>query len=159
MPQSRTVRAAAAAAAHELGLTLTLLRCVRGWNQEQLAKASGVLNSSVSDYLRGRKLPEIPTLKRLLDAMGFPLAAVDVTRSYLQALHNCGGATTSLPAPSSTAPVNATALRWEIQQAAPDLGIAIARIARAMVLCAVQDLAVAPPDEGTPSRRDPGEPT
>jgi transcriptional regulator with XRE-family HTH domain len=47
----------------EIALALTLLRSVRRWNQDALAKASGVRNSAISDYERGRKLPELATLR------------------------------------------------------------------------------------------------
>jgi transcriptional regulator with XRE-family HTH domain len=85
----------------EVTLTITLLRQVRGWNQDDLAKASGVGNSAISDYERSRKLPELATLGRLLDAMGFPLAAIDVTRQYVETLR-AGGSTLSPIAPLPT---------------------------------------------------------
>jgi hypothetical protein len=53
-------------AKEELALVLTILRTVRGWNEDGLARASEVANSAISDYERGRRLPELATLERLL---------------------------------------------------------------------------------------------
>jgi transcriptional regulator with XRE-family HTH domain len=121
----------------EVALTITLLRQVRGWNQDDLAKASGVGNSAISDYERSRKLPELATLGRLLDAMGFPLAAIDVTRQYVETLR-AGGSTLSpiapLPTTAPATPLHESALRWEIDQAVPDLARAFGRAVRIVLL-------------------------
>ncbi|HEV3459864.1 MAG TPA: helix-turn-helix transcriptional regulator [Thermoanaerobaculia bacterium] len=122
----------------EVALTITLLRQVRGWNQDDLAKASGVGNSAISDYERARKLPSLSTLNRLLDCMGFPLAAIDITRQYVQTLR-AGGNTFSPIAPiPTTVPAtplqHESALRWEIDQAVPDLARAFARVVRIVLL-------------------------
>ena len=69
----------------DVSVALTVLRVVRGWNQDDLAKASGVRNSSVSDYERGRKVPGLKTLIRLVASMGYPLSAIDHVMSFIDA--------------------------------------------------------------------------
>lgn len=121
----------------ELALTITVLRLVRGWNQDDLAKASGIPNSSISDYERSRKFPELATLKRILDAMSFPLGAVDFTRQYVQTLRAGGSTLSALTPVPITAPapfVNEASIRWEIDQAVPDLARALGRVVKIVLL-------------------------
>jgi transcriptional regulator with XRE-family HTH domain len=58
-------------ASGDLAIALTLLRVVRGWTQDDLARAAGTANSSISEYERGKKVPELTTLQRRL--VGPPL--------------------------------------------------------------------------------------
>ena len=70
----------------ELGMALTVLRIVRGWSQEDLAKASGIRNGSISDYERNRMMPGLKTLQRLMGAMGYPLALLENTQTFIDAV-------------------------------------------------------------------------
>lgn len=117
----------------DIGRALALLRIVRGWNQDDLAKASGVSNSAISEYERGRKIPELRTIERLLRAMGFPLSAIDHTRNYIASLK----AGTFVLAPPVSAPfipgpppASSSAVDWEIDQASAEIGRAMARYSR-----------------------------
>lgn len=67
----------------ELGAALAVLRVVRGWSQQDLALASGVPASSISNYERAKTLPALRTLSRLVGAMGFPLAALDEAKTFI----------------------------------------------------------------------------
>ena len=58
----------------ELGRALAVARMLRGWQQQDLAAASGVGGPAISDYERAVKLPEMPTLERLAAALGFSVA-------------------------------------------------------------------------------------
>jgi len=58
----------------ELGRALAVARMLRGWQQQDLAEASGVGGPAISDYERAVKLPEMPTLERLAAALGFSVA-------------------------------------------------------------------------------------
>jgi transcriptional regulator with XRE-family HTH domain len=120
----------------DLGVILTLLRSARGWNQGRLSQASGLRASSISDYERGRKIPELATLLRMLRAMDLPLAAIDLTRSYLAALRGGGGPGSLAPelSWSPPSPTGDADLAWEIEQAARQLGDAHARVTRAGLL-------------------------
>lgn len=137
----------------EIAVILTLLRSARGWNQGHLSQASGLRASSLSDYERGRKVPELATLLRMLRAMDLPLAAVDLTRAYLVALR--GGAVPGSLAPklswSSPPPADAAALVWEIEQAARELGDAHARVVRAALLAMRARAALPADDQAAPT--------
>lgn len=130
----------------QIAIALTLLRSVRGWNQDALAKASGVRNSAISDYERGCKLPELATLRCLLDAMGYPLSAIDLTRQYVEALRAGGNALSSFqPLTTTSEPWSSEgAVRWEIEQAAPDLARAMGRVVKIALLLLLRG--AKPPD-------------
>ena len=130
-------------ASGEVSVALAVLRVVRGWNQDDLAKASGVRNSSVSDYERGRKVPELKTLERLVSAMGYPLSAIDQARMFIAALRSgsalfdatllqrspASGAATDDPALAREGPA---ALQWEVEQVSAEMGRAVSRMTRVM---------------------------
>ena len=61
----------------DLGTALVLLRTVAGLTQEDLATASGVRSSSLSDYERGKVVPGLNTLRRILKAEGYSLAVLE----------------------------------------------------------------------------------
>jgi transcriptional regulator with XRE-family HTH domain len=154
-PPSRTLEPQA-----EIGTTLTILRCARGWSQDDLARASGIRNTSLSDYERSRKLPELGTLDRLVAAMGYSLAAIDYTRRYLAALRAdsflLAGAPRELPAPARPQ-LGAAARLWEIEQAAAELARAIGRITRlALVILLDRDASSEPavPSHSEPPSRE-----
>jgi transcriptional regulator with XRE-family HTH domain len=81
-----------------LALTIAILRLVRRWSQSELAEASGVTNSAISDYERGKVDPQTRNLMRLLQAMGYPLSAIDLTRDFILMLRAQLGAHASPPA-------------------------------------------------------------
>ncbi len=66
-----------------LAVSLSLLRLVRRWSQSELAEASGLTNSAISDYERNRVDPQTRSLFRLVGAMGYPLSALDQTRDFI----------------------------------------------------------------------------
>jgi transcriptional regulator with XRE-family HTH domain len=127
--------AATPMAEREVGRAISILRVVRGWSQDDLARASGVRPSAISDYERCRKLPGLAILRRLLEAMGFPLAAIDYTRLYIEALTAGSFALAPFVAsPGAQAPpfsrIGQEAVSWEIDQAAAECGRAATRFAR-----------------------------
>jgi transcriptional regulator with XRE-family HTH domain len=70
----------------EVGRALAVLRSIRGWSQGGLALASGVSASNISDYERGKRVPKLVNLERLLAAMGFDLGALKRARSFYREL-------------------------------------------------------------------------
>ncbi len=56
----------------DLKVAITFLRAFRGWNQTELARASGIDKSLISLYELGRKKPSPKTVERLLKATGVP---------------------------------------------------------------------------------------
>lgn len=69
-----------------LAHTLTVLRTACGFTQQELARAARVHPSSLSEYEGGLRVPKLPTLLRLVEALGVTLSALDLTRSFLEDL-------------------------------------------------------------------------
>jgi len=70
----------------EFSLALAILRISRGWSQDQLARAAGVTNSALSEYERGKKIPELKSVRKLLKALGYPFSALERTEDFLREL-------------------------------------------------------------------------
>jgi tetratricopeptide (TPR) repeat protein/DNA-binding XRE family transcriptional regulator len=67
----------------DFGLSLAVLRVGRGWSQADLARASGVPASSISQYEGGKKLPELGSLMRMLSAMDYRYSDLDRARIFV----------------------------------------------------------------------------
>lgn len=70
----------------DLGRVLSVLRAARGLSKTDLASASGVPSSNLSQYELGHQVPELKTLRRLLGAMGYSLAMIEPTERFLTIL-------------------------------------------------------------------------
>lgn len=129
----------------DFSVSLAVLRLIRGWNQEELSRRSGVRNSSISDYERGKMLPGVGTLERLLGAMGYPYSALDHARALIatlradQDLHRAAHLSSDEDAGSSDGPQStpqrsrlplATPQAWEIEQASIEAGRLATRMTR-----------------------------
>lgn len=121
----------------EVSLALVVLRAVRGWTQEELARESGIRASSVSDYERSRKIPELRTLTKLIRAMGYPLSAVERAQAAVADLQYLalaypqdGTLSCGVPTPPAE-PGTPAALRWETEQLAHEAGRLAPRLLRA----------------------------
>jgi transcriptional regulator with XRE-family HTH domain len=101
-----------------IGRALAILRLSRGWNQHELARRAGIHNSSVSEYERGRTIPEYATIARLVEALGYPASALDRARRFLAALDGQEWG----PAPEG-APDGAVALARQAGRAAEHLAL------------------------------------
>ena len=143
----------------ELSTALAVLRVVRGWTQEDLAEASGVRVSSLSEYERGKKIPELKTLRRITGAMGYPLAVVERAQNFVYSLRAEsllaeGQRVESGRQPATSEPVsldafieNSAVFKWEIEEASAEAGRVVSRLARLMlVLLSRPELE--PPDGG-----------
>jgi transcriptional regulator with XRE-family HTH domain len=58
--------------AEDLKVAVSFLRSLRGWNQKELAEASGVDRALISQYEQGKKVPSQRTLEKLVAAVGIP---------------------------------------------------------------------------------------
>lgn len=67
----------------DLSLTLAILRLSRGWSQDQVARAAGLTNSAISEYERGRKVPELKNVRKIVAALGYRLSAIERTEDFL----------------------------------------------------------------------------
>jgi ribosome-binding protein aMBF1 (putative translation factor) len=64
----------AARLAFELGAAVRSLREEHGWNQTQLAQATGMTQSAVARFEAGGTVPTLPVLERLARALDVELA-------------------------------------------------------------------------------------
>ena len=123
----------------DLALSLTLLRLARGWNQDTLAKASGITNSALSEYERGKKTPELKTLVKIVSALGYSLSALDRSAGFLAELRTetlleaqlvePGGACALVPVGSVSSPaVDEPDLRARARRVAAQLGQAVTSV-------------------------------
>jgi len=53
-----------------IGFVIRLLRNRAGWTQGQLAEAAGLTSSQISKYERGREMPTIQSVDKILVALG-----------------------------------------------------------------------------------------
>ena len=80
----------------EIGVVLLIMRCAKGLSQEELARNSGIRSTSIWNYERRQTVPVLKQVVRLVAAMGYPLAALDYTRGYIDAMR-AGGCSVALP--------------------------------------------------------------
>jgi transcriptional regulator with XRE-family HTH domain len=114
----------------DLGTVLAVLRIIRGWNQEELARASGLRSGTISDYERGKMAPGINTMQRLLESMGYAFAALDHARTFIASLR-----ADSLPMESleeSELAAIPPALRRQVVQISAEAGRVVSRLTRLM---------------------------
>lgn len=60
-----------------IGRAIRALRVERHWSQRELARRARVTDALLSSYERGRKTPSLPSLGKLLDALGADLAQLE----------------------------------------------------------------------------------
>ncbi|MFY9824229.1 MAG: helix-turn-helix transcriptional regulator [Thermoanaerobaculia bacterium] len=132
--------------AANLGTALAVLRIIRGLNQEELSRISGIRSGTISDYERGKMVPGFKALERLLKAMDFPLSAVGQTQTLVESLRGTGAPMEPLEGPPGI-PID---LRREVEQVSVEAGRVVSRITRLMFM-----LASSPPsgEEGAGLRR------
>lgn len=66
-----------------LGEAIQILRASVGWNQAELAKRARVRPSALSQYEADKQVPGLPSLVRILEAMGYRLSELDTSRDFL----------------------------------------------------------------------------
>jgi len=127
----------------DLALALIILRVVRGWRQDDLSKASRIPSSSISDYERGKKMPEARTVGRLLDAMGYTSGALHRAQRFMNTIRaekvltlvdERAAAKLSEGLVDPNARSAAAALQWELDQISAEAGLVTARLTRAVLV-------------------------
>ena len=68
----------------ELAVALHILRIARGWKQSELVAAAGLSSAAVSYYESGKRVPELQTLRAILEAMGYQLSTLDDARAFIR---------------------------------------------------------------------------
>jgi transcriptional regulator with XRE-family HTH domain len=126
----------------DLAVALSVLRVVRGWSQEDLAKASGIRVSSLSQYERSKKIPELVSLRKVVGAMGYPLSAIEEAQNFVYRIRQrrgeigdeaSGASEVEAQIPELGAGAPAT-VRWEIEQVAAGGGRLVTRLLRLLLL-------------------------
>lgn len=114
--------------AKDLGRRLAILRESRDLTQSELARKARINPSSICWYESGRKLPELPTLLRILEALDYGLAALDRTGELCLALRLSPRSRSSMGAPDP--------LQTQIASLAAEAGNAVGRLVDAVALLA-----------------------
>ena len=86
MPQRKPPPTSSPLEDEELDIALIVLRAAVRWKQNDLAKASGIGNSSISDYERRKKAPGRKNLRKILQAMGYRESVLELVRTFLHEL-------------------------------------------------------------------------
>jgi transcriptional regulator with XRE-family HTH domain len=67
-----------------LGKALVILRVIRGWERDELARATAVSEEAIGNYERARTKPSLPVLDRLLEGLGFPRAVFERCVAFVE---------------------------------------------------------------------------
>jgi transcriptional regulator with XRE-family HTH domain len=86
MPSRDTLPDGWAAEDEDLDVILIILRAALRWKQNDLARAAGIGNSSISDYERRKKLPGRKNLRKILAAMHYRDGSVQYVTEFLRDL-------------------------------------------------------------------------
>jgi transcriptional regulator with XRE-family HTH domain len=70
----------------DFGQALRVLRITRELEQQQVARKAGVSKSALSEYEKGKKVPTVPALARVLEALDYSQAAHAEVVDFLQYL-------------------------------------------------------------------------
>jgi transcriptional regulator with XRE-family HTH domain len=136
MPQKPPPSSWSAPEDEELDVMLVILRSALRWKQNDLADASGIGNSSISDYERRKKVPGHKNLRKLLDAMGYEPSVLDFTRRFLHDLRTAqrppagAGAAGALDGAEQRSVSAETALLARVEQVSSEAGRAAESIVR-----------------------------
>jgi len=123
----------------EVGVVIHVLRVVRGLSQGDLARLSGVRNSSISNYERGKSMPKLETLEKLAQGLELPVSAMEETQEFIRRMRNrtAGSGLSSgfsrdwgLESGSSEAPADSASLGSEMDRLSRDAGRVTTQILR-----------------------------
>jgi transcriptional regulator with XRE-family HTH domain len=86
MPERKPPVSSSPSEDEELDIALIMLRAALRWKQNDLARESGIGNSSISDYERKKKSPGRKNLRKMLAAMGYRESVLELTHWFLNEL-------------------------------------------------------------------------
>jgi transcriptional regulator with XRE-family HTH domain len=133
----------------EFRIALQILRIVRGWTQEDLAKACGLRRGTISDYERGKMSPGQRTMQRFLAAEGFSLTALEDAQTFVRRLRGESlGGIEDLGAEVWQA-LGDPALRREIEEVSLEAGRVVCRIVRLLMIVLQRETAARPERDST----------
>jgi transcriptional regulator with XRE-family HTH domain len=139
----------------DLATALAVLRTVRGWSQQDLAKATGLRSRTISDYERGKMIPGLKTAQKLLEAQGYSMKSVEKVLSCIELLRSLSeGAALDSRGDEAVSPAS---LRLEIEQVSAAAGKSIAQIVRLMMTLLLAEASTAEPAKPCSAPVDAGE--
>ncbi len=132
----------------ELDVALIILRAALRWKQKDLAQASGIGNSSISDYERRKKSPGRRNLRKILESMGYRESVLEAIRWFLNELRTTHRLAPgeSVDAPGEPLPLGAAGLQARIDQVTGEFGRASEQVVRLVLEILTQ--AGRAPEEG-----------
>jgi len=155
---------AAMSSIEDIGVVIHMLRVIRGLSQGDLARMSEVRNSSISNYERGKAVPQFETIQKLAKGLGLPLAAVEEAQEFIHRMRSLGLETgglevevKDLSSPSVSFPSRDPAeLRGEVEQISGDAGRLASRLTRLILemLASGSRLGNPDPEPPSPPQRD-----
>lgn len=89
-----------------LGEALRILRASVDWTKIELADAARVRSSALSQYEADKQVPELQSLLRILDAMGYRLTELDTACDFLVLLKRARGLAREAREPLSSGPLS-----------------------------------------------------
>lgn len=89
-----------------LGEALRILRASVDWTKVELADAARVRSSALSQYEADKQVPELQSLLRILNAMGYRLTELDTARDFLVLLKRARGLGREAREPLSSGPLS-----------------------------------------------------
>ncbi len=124
MPERKPTAKSSSAEDEELDVALIILRAALRWKQNDLARESGIGNSSISDYERKKKSPGRKNLKKMLAAMGYRESVLELTRWFLNELRTTQRLVPEEPTDLATegAARDVSGLRARIDQVTGEVG-------------------------------------
>jgi len=135
MPERKPPVSNSPAEDEELDIALIILRAALRWKQNDLARASGIGNSSISDYERRKKSPGRKNLRKMLESMGYRESVLELTRWYLNELRTTQRLAPgeSLDATAETKALEEMGLRARVDQVTAEVGRASEHLIRLML--------------------------
>jgi transcriptional regulator with XRE-family HTH domain len=127
MPQRKPPVTSSPAEDEELDIALIILRAALRWKQNDLARESGIGNSSISDYERKKKAPGRKNLRKMLAAMGYRESVLELTHWFLNELRTSqrlvpAQPTDAIDTAAGGAPRDEAGLRARIDQVTGEVG-------------------------------------
>ncbi|MEA2691289.1 MAG: helix-turn-helix protein [Acidobacteriota bacterium] len=135
MPSRKSAASGPPAEDEELDVALIILRAALRWKQNDLARESGIGNSSISDYERRKKAPGRKNLRKILEAMGYRESVLELTRWFLNELRTTQRLAPgeSLDATAETAALAEMGLRARVDQVTGEVGRTSEHLIRLML--------------------------
>ena len=86
----------------DVKIAIGILRLLRGWTQEEMAREAGVHKSLLSLYEQGKTVPTPKTLSRLLAAVKLPISAFESILHLVRLIRYWAGGTDEATADLAT---------------------------------------------------------